>query len=347
MSKRKAYIDGAKFLGILLVLMNHIGLTLPFVNFYGGMFYVPVFFVTAGLTYYEKEEGLRSFARKKAKRLLVPYFVCNGFLYLFFAGKAFLSGGAFPKELLTALGGIFYSRNSLYMPGMEPNVYFMTLLNAPTWFLTALFLTYLLVKVSFLLTKERHGYLAVCLIFMLGTGVLLHYVCPVLLPWSIECVPLFYCYVICGYYIREKGLLDKKMPLTHTLLAIFFFVFTYVNGSANVSVGDFGRCVSVAMYNGIVSSFFVLWLLKRVEDNVSKKVVALMAVPGRHTMIILCFHMFVFALLQAALTAVFPSVFDGQGALQTVAKVLVIVLTIAIILLAEKVLKLVKERSRS
>ncbi|MBD5105632.1 MAG: acyltransferase family protein [Lachnospiraceae bacterium] len=90
MASRKAYIDVAKFLGIFLVLMNHIELIVPFVNFYGGMFYVPVFFVAAGMTFYNKEEGIFVFAGKKAKRLLIPYLICNGFLYAFFLGFIFL-----------------------------------------------------------------------------------------------------------------------------------------------------------------------------------------------------------------------------------------------------------------
>ena len=52
---RKTYVDFAKCIAILFVLMNHIGLTIPYVSNFGGMFYVPIFFVLAGYTYHTKE----------------------------------------------------------------------------------------------------------------------------------------------------------------------------------------------------------------------------------------------------------------------------------------------------
>ena len=66
---RKTYVDFAKCIAILFVLMNHIGLTIPYVSNFGGMFYVPIFFVLAGFTYHAKEESYISFVSKKAKKV--------------------------------------------------------------------------------------------------------------------------------------------------------------------------------------------------------------------------------------------------------------------------------------
>lgn len=301
MTTRKAYIDAAKCLGIILVLMNHIELQFPFVNFYGGMFYVPVFFVAAGLTYYNKEEGVKAFAIKKAKRLLVPYFICNVFLYVFFMAKNLLAGNGFGKEQLTALIGIFYSRNSLYIPEAEPNVYFMTILNSPTWFLTAMFLTYLLMKISFMFTKGKKKELFRFALFMFAVGVILHYFCLVLLPWSLECIPFFYCYMISGYFIREEGLLEKRKPLPLLFITLLFFASCQFNGSANISIGHFGKGVTAGLFNGIFSSFLILWLLKLVEEKLACKPVKAMAGLGKHTLTILCYHYFILVMVMMVL----------------------------------------------
>lgn len=345
MASRKAYIDTAKFLGIFLVLMNHIELIVPFVNFYGGMFYVPVFFVAAGLTFHNKEEGLWVFAGKKAKRLLVPYFVCNGFLYVFFLGKSFMGQQGNGKELLTALTGIFYSRNSLYIPGCEPNVYFMTILNSPAWFLTAIFLTYILLKYSFLITKGRKKELALFTACMLFMGTALHYFCPVLLPWSLECVPLFYCYMIAGYFIREKRLLERKKLLYPLLLAgtPLFVLSCYINGSANISVGLFGKSVVLGLFNGIFSSFLILFLCKAGEDILPKAFTRFFSGLGSCTLPVLCCHMFVFALIKSGLSIILPVSTQHKGIIEGVVKLVCIILTIGMIVSLEKMFHKMQE----
>lgn len=348
MASRKAYIDGAKFLGIFLVLMNHIELILPFVNFYGGMFYVPVFFVAAGMTYYNKEEGLGVFAQKKAKRLLVPYFVCNGLLFAFFFGKNLLGQQGAGKELLTAFIGIFYSRNSLYIPDYEPNVYFMTILNSPTWFLTAIFLTYLLLKYSLLITKGRKKELFLFTVCMLFLGTVLHYFCPVLLPWSLECIPLFYCYMMGGYFIREEQLFERKKPL-YVFLSVGILLFAlscHINGTANISVGMFGKSVILGIWNGLFSSLLVLWLCKASEACLPKFLTKSPAGLGTYTLSILCYHMFVFALLKTGLSAVYPAALEQKGMMEEGIKLVCILIAIGVIIGMEKTLQKILGRLR-
>lgn len=48
--KRIAWLDAAKAIGILVVLLVHTGRSFGLVSYYGGMFYMPIFFVTAGMT---------------------------------------------------------------------------------------------------------------------------------------------------------------------------------------------------------------------------------------------------------------------------------------------------------
>ena len=82
--KRVLWLDIAKALGILVVLLVHTGKSFGPVSFFGGMFYMPIFFILAGMTFrYKPEERFGSFVKKKAKRLLVPYFGYNLFLFLF------------------------------------------------------------------------------------------------------------------------------------------------------------------------------------------------------------------------------------------------------------------------
>ena len=143
--KRVLWLDMAKAAGILVVLLVHTGKSFGPVSFFGGMFYMPVFFVLAGMTFrWKPEERFLDFAKKKAKRLLVPYFGYNLFLFLFFFVKNDLLTGQVGKGSLFPLLGILYSRNCLFPMEASSNVYFMQILNAPTWFLTCMFVSYLL-----------------------------------------------------------------------------------------------------------------------------------------------------------------------------------------------------------
>ena len=98
--KRIAWLDAVKAVGILVVLLVHTGRSFGPVSFYGGMFYMPIFFITAGMTFsYKPEESFGAFVKKKAKRLLLPYFGYNLFLFVFF----FLRGNADGQTLLGIL----------------------------------------------------------------------------------------------------------------------------------------------------------------------------------------------------------------------------------------------------
>lgn len=97
--QRILWMDIAKAFGILIVLIVHSGISLGPVTFYGGMFYMPVFFVLSGMTFtWREEESFRRFMKKKARRLLVPYFGYNLFLFLFFFVKDYLTAGKISRE---------------------------------------------------------------------------------------------------------------------------------------------------------------------------------------------------------------------------------------------------------
>ena len=93
---RVLWLDIAKAYGIFLVVINHLDIHIPLVTFFGGMFYMPVFFVAAGYTYRRKEESFKAFAIGKAKRLLLPYLVCNILLVGFYMVRT----GSLSKRVL-------------------------------------------------------------------------------------------------------------------------------------------------------------------------------------------------------------------------------------------------------
>lgn len=76
-SNRIDYLDMAKGIGILLVIIGHISYVSEPVRQYISSFHMPLFFVISGiLLYYKQEEtgSLRDFVGRKFKGLMIPYY---------------------------------------------------------------------------------------------------------------------------------------------------------------------------------------------------------------------------------------------------------------------------------
>lgn len=307
--KRIAWMDMAKALGILMVLINHAELDLGVVNWLGGMFYMPIFFVLAGMTFSVKEgESLGQFALRKARRLLVPYVAYNLFLFAFFFCKDSLLTGQVTGDSFFPLLGMLYSRNCLYPMGTENNVQFMTVLNAPTWFLTCLFLTLVLFagieKIREKNPRAAVGTIVGCVLAAMG----IHYASPILLPWSLECALYAVAFLEVGARLKKHNAVEvfagKKWVLP-VLLAVLVGL-SVVNGPVNMSVGDYGNSMLLYLVVGSVSSLLCMVLCYLVEQRSVKKgaescsgtLASAGAAIGKDSLRILCLHLFVFMIVR-------------------------------------------------
>ena len=280
---RELWLDIAKAYGIFLVVINHLDIHIPLVTFFGGMFYMPVFFVAAGYTYRNKGESLREFVLTKAKRLLVPYFVCNVLLVAFFT----LRNEGISKP---AILGILYSRSMLMKAGSVWNMALMPALNAPTWFLPCLFLSlclYFVIDRKFTEETKRRK----AIIIAMAVGVVLRTLSPVLLPWSLENALFFLGFLEVGRFLKETGLSWlRKNEWIYAYFLIAFVVLSYLQGSVNVSISEYGRSMILYFFTG---SFGSILCMKAAE--LTEKYLKVLAKPiafvGRHTLTILCWHL--------------------------------------------------------
>lgn len=299
-NERLLWLDFAKAAGILVVLAVHAGLQLGSLTFYGGMFYMPVFFVAAGYTCRCRVgESYSVFLKKKAKRLLFPYAGTSLFLWAFFWVKDSLLRGN-PADLkLWSLLGILYSRNQMYAPGYAgENPVLLNILNSPLWFLTALFLVYVYYEALNRSGGRKYPLLAAGLLF----SVVWHYTTALLLPWSLEAVPYFACFFVFGEELRKRdgvSLFLKKWPWTTMLLA-GFLVLARINGSVNLSCGVYGRSMLLYLLIGSAGSLLV-FLAGAALERICRPLVRTAAWVGRQTLWILCLHMFAYMVIGAAL----------------------------------------------
>lgn len=283
-------------MGILVVLMVHAECRLGIATFYGGMFYMPIFFVAAGYTYRSRVgESFGAFLKKKAKRLLIPYVGTSAFLWLFFWVKDSVLGGNPMNVKIHSLIGILYSRNQMYAMGYPgENPVLMDVLNAPLWFLTAMFLTYVYYEIIC-----RSGKKYPVLIAGLAVSVLWHWNTDLLLPWSLDAVPYFACFVAAGEWLRERAGIKNQGKRWKWILPVLavFLVSAHWNGSVNLSCGFYGKSMLVYLAAGITGSALV-FATGAAVGKICPFVSRIFGWIGQETLPILCFHMFLFMFIR-------------------------------------------------
>jgi len=290
---REAWLDIAKCFCIVLVVLSHTSIRIPVVTFLGGMFFIPLFFVAAGYTYRNKGESLKKFVLDKAKRLLIPYFVCNVLLVVYFT----VTGG-FSKP---AVLGIFYSRSMLMAPGSVWNMGLMNCLNSPTWFLTCIFLAYCIYyvidcKFSDAVTRRK------AVLIAMAVGILLAKFSPVLLPWGMENALFFLGFMEAGRILKEGGLSWlRKNEWIYANFLIGFVIISYLNvtggKTVNVSIDQYGRSMIGYFAVGLSGSLLCMKAAELTEKYL-KIFVKPLAFVGRHTLSIMCWHLLAIEVLK-------------------------------------------------
>lgn len=126
---RKNWIDWAKALGILLVVMGHSNYSQSDINPMIFMIHMPLFFVASGYLF-KTNKTLKEITQSNVRTLLIPYLLFNLISLIYHSGSAFMKqvmgadadwSGQIIQPLCDTLVGV---------PG--------NLLCGPTWFLLAL-----------------------------------------------------------------------------------------------------------------------------------------------------------------------------------------------------------------
>ena len=265
MDKRIEFIDIAKGIGILLVICSHV---CPALMRWALPCYIPLFFVISG--YCTVSEFKIS---NKFKKLLIPY-VFFSFLFLG------LHSSFDKKHLL----GVLYSRYCLYPRGTEDNVFFLNVDNAPLWFLTAMFVSYM---AFWLLIRFPKYELYLAFVMFLLAYVLRKL--PVLLPWSIDTCFIFALFLRSGIALRQHRILDRlKWPGFCCLLCLYG-ILCYASGdNVNLSVREYGRSLLLLLPAAFIGCVVLIKISRYVEGLLVAKFFSCI---GRLSLPIFCLHL--------------------------------------------------------
>lgn len=129
MGQRMNWVDVAKGLGIILVVMSHAPMN-PELKAFLFAFHMPLFFYLSGAVFRPKTMGVWSFIKKKARSLLLPYFFFSALSYVFwyFITRNFSFSPGENVDPMYPFTGIFLSTPENYGLTYNPAIWFLTCL---------------------------------------------------------------------------------------------------------------------------------------------------------------------------------------------------------------------------
>lgn len=174
-NNRLVWLDIAKGIAIILVVIGHSNLPLWMDRFVFS-FHVPVFFIAAGMTN-DFTKPWKPFIARKARTLILPFVVYSIIILLM---RSFISDLSFGELTLYLLRDGW--------------------MGVPLWFVPVLFVSLLVVRLSFDIKDEKLR-CAVWLLLPLISIDLCHFRLNV--PWNMAVVPFASLLVILGHYMKQ------------------------------------------------------------------------------------------------------------------------------------------------
>lgn len=260
-NNRLDYIDIARAIGIILVIISHS--VCPQYMFFSYQFFIPLFFILTGYTF------TKFSIQKKVIRLLVPYAIFN----ILIIGLMWVSG---IKEIsMDNIVGVLYSRYSIY----PDKIILMNIGNSPTWFLTAMFVSFCLL---YPLIKYPQYNVITIIVYFAITYILTH--CPILLPWSIDTAFILSIFIYIGILIKRSNILHLKWYMYIIALALYTII-AILNGDTNISIREYGSSTILLLIGGTIGSILTIKLSMLIEDCfINQTLVGI----GRNSLVIFC-----------------------------------------------------------
>lgn len=271
-TKRIDYFDMAKGIGILAVLVGHMGLIKA--NKFIYSFHMPLFFLISGYFLSDKL-SVEEMARKKAKQLLIPYvFTCICILILSIATDLYHNCEVVYNFTLWAYAS-FYGSGAEYL---EP--FWIKAIGA-IWFLLAMFFAVLIVRYAI---QTKYAALLIG-----GAAYVGYATTPIVwLPFSIQAGAMASFFVYIGYCAKKEKILEKKPSLIVLFAALLVWIFCIIDGELYM-VSNTYKNGMLDIIGAVCATYVILILCKKFASV--KWIATILTFYGKNTLIFLCFHL--------------------------------------------------------
>lgn len=274
MNDRVEWIDTAKGIGIILVVLGHIWLTRESYHYIYSL-HMPLFFFLSGyLVNFAKYDRFRQFIMAKLSSLVIPYFWFSFLTYLYWLliERKFSGNEVSP---IAAFMNIFSSPGAdQYLPH-----------NPALWFLTCLFI----VAITFYGMASRQKLLHIGLLLLLSAaiGYAATLYLPSSFPWSMDVAPTAIVFYGIGFIVKEKKVaLIKSVYIRLLVICCCLpagFIISQINGSVVMADNVYGNYLYfyIAAILGITNVVILAIFLRK---NI------VLSYLGQNSLIILALH---------------------------------------------------------
>lgn len=241
MKKRMDWLDLAKGVGIILIMIGHAFSIIPKnhlfrIIIYG--FHVPLFFFLAGITF-KKKSGLsfEQLLKGLLKNLMIPYISCT---------------------LLICLFNVFWTR---FDGGMAPffnniNAFFIQIRTSALWFIPVLFISEIICWMIFQFFNTRFlRSFAITIIYLGGIIYVQNWNIP--LFWNIDVVPFACVYIYLGMELFQKDILSKQSSGHHFILFLILTCISFASAYSNYFSQPNNMFLDIGMYESYYHIYFL------------------------------------------------------------------------------------------
>lgn len=280
--KRLVWLDAMKGVGILSIMRVHMLGPMEYIQSLIYVGAVAMFFIVAGF-HFKFSDNVVEDIKKKAKRLLIPYFIYSILLLVI--------EHRFNSNTLAQAFGIIYARMQLLTCQSSENISFLTIGNAPMWFLPCMFISYLWTYLFYIKQKSNKRKIVVLVIFFALSTILTF--SPIMLPWSIDTSFLLAILIIIGYECRRLFLFTN-IRICLITLPLWLLLLHFCGGS-NISIGIYGNIGAFSIIPfaciAIAETYTLAAILKKVENTYLAKALAYI---GRNSLRLMCIHLIIY-----------------------------------------------------
>lgn len=289
--RRINWLDQLKGFSIILVVYGH---NLPLIDIYIDSFRIPLFFFIAGFFHPSEQNFSTAVIKKRAKQILIPYFLWSFFLFIFwfFVGRKYGDSADLNLSVLKNFIGIFYAQGDHeYMNW-----------GIPMWFLPAIFFSFIFF--GMVRKIENKSYQILVTFVLVGLGFSIPVLFKTHLFWSLDVALVSLFFYAASFYMKD--FLFKHKKLKYEVVLLFAFLITYLmfafNFSENVDMyrSKYGNTFFFLVNASLGIGFWVL-LFRRLPK------ITFLTFYGKNTIPVLALHTRALTVIKVFLIVLFGS----------------------------------------
>lgn len=275
-SNRVEYVDVLRGIGIILMILGHIGFGATF-DIYIHAFHMPLFFFVSGF-FYQKDSHItfKEFLKKISKQLLIPYLFWGIFCIIFYT--IYTRGN---KEILLISLKQMFTINNNGFP-----------IAGALWFLSCMFFCKIILYVLGKNIKKETIFGSICILLMI-IGIYFQKIFNIRLWYSIDTAFVGVGLIYLGYLFNRFKLQDKIVP-KNLLVMIILFIINYFciikTNYVNMRTDTYPN-ILLFLFNFIVSQIVYISISKiLLKYNKINLVTRFLKFIGKNSICFLCLN---------------------------------------------------------